>query len=115
MNKKNITADNYDFCSPYERTIVLNDQLKLTPKAPRFSVVGEDFYGVFDDYCKALTITKGLQCNIEKQPKNNTYEAIQQCYNKFWREKGGKYIMKSIERGNELVFLDRAELFERIY
>lgn len=114
MEKKNITMENYDIKSPYERTIVLNNKLKLTPKAPRYSVVGKNFYGVFDDYCKALTYSKGLECDIKKQEKSNTNEAIQQCYNMFWRANGGRYIMKPIERGNELVFMERAKLFSRV-
>ncbi len=111
---KVVTPENYDISSPYERTIVLNNQLGLKPKGPRYSVIGKNFYGVFDDYCKALTNTKGLECQIKKEDKNNTNEAIQRCYNMFWRKNGGKYMMEQIESGNELVFLERAKLFSRV-
>lgn len=110
-NKKKVTIDNYDITSPYERTIVLNEQLGLVPKRPRYSVIGEDFYGVYDDYCEALSDTKGLQCEIIKDDKNSTWEAMQTCYNKFFRNNGKKYMMESIDKGNELIFLEKRKLF----
>lgn len=113
MNK-DINVDNYDVTSPYERTIVLNNQLGLIPKRARFSVVGEDFYGVYDDYTEALSDTRGLKCEIIKEEKNNTWFAMQTCYNKFFRDNGGRYLFETITKGNELFFLERAKLFTHI-
>ena len=115
MSDKKITKDNYDVTSPYERTIVLNDLLGLTPKKPRYSIIGTDFYGVYDDYSEALTDTRGLNCEIIKEKRNNTWEAIQTCYNKFFRENGGKYNIETIKKGNELVFLERTKLFSKVF
>ena len=47
---KNITEENCDQTSAYERIIVFNNNLGLTPKSPRYYIISDNCYGLYDNY-----------------------------------------------------------------
>lgn len=100
----------------YDRTISINRQLGLIPKKSRYSVIGKDCYGVYDDYNKLQIDTKRIKdIDIEKEPNNNSWKAIQKCYTGTYKKSGFKYIFKPIEKANEIVVLQPiGRLFERV-
>lgn len=112
---KKITAENCDPTSAYERTILFNNSLGLTPKGPRFYIVSDKCYGLYDDYTKARKDSKYLpNCKFVHEPTNNGWKAAQKCYNDFYRRNGRKYIIEPITEANQLVYPRKAVLFDHI-
>lgn len=108
--------NNYDTTNAYIRTVNINNELGLTPKKPRYSVIGDDCYGVYDDYNQLLADTRGFK-NVEvvKEPNNNSWRAIQKCYTGTFKKSGFKYIYEPIVHANEMVILQPVgRLFQRI-
>lgn len=109
---------------PYKRTIELNKQLGLVPRANRYSVAGAGFYGLYDDVHKMKADLKDIGFGGTKmwkvasaEPDRNTYKALNNTYKQFAKINGfGNYIMEPItkENSNSLIFPKRATLFTHI-
>ena len=112
---KNITEENCDQTSAYERIIVFNNNLGLTPKSPRYYIISDNCYGLYDNYNAANKDAKKLSnYKLVQEPTNNGWKAAQKCYNEFYRKNGRKYIIEPITKANQLVFPKKAVLFEHI-
>lgn len=105
-----------DITDPYEKIIQFNKELGLTPRKPRYSVIGEDYYGVYDDYSLLQKDIKGLKDpKVIKEKDNNGWKAAQKCYCSIYDGGTCKYILEPITKANTIVKLRPVgRLFEAV-
>ena len=112
-----------DQSSAYERTIELNKQLGLTPRANRYYVTGEGFYGLYDNLDKLKEDLEEIGIEgrkiwkvVHTEPDRNTYKALQNAYKGFVQINGiHRYDLERItkDNSNSLIFPDRSTLFAK--
>lgn len=107
----------------YDKTVQMNKDLGLRPRTMRYSVAGEGFYGLYDNYLKlqsdldemGLSKTK-INTVVHTEPDRNTYKAYNNTFKCFIKINGTKYRTVPItsENSNTIIFPERERLFTHV-
>ena len=112
--------------SPYDKTIEMNNSLGLTPRANRYSVAGEGFYGLYDNFDKLQDDLEDIGYNgkkiwsvVKEEPDKSTYKAFNETFKLFFKKNGSPIIKYQIVPLNEdnintLIFPERLRLFTHV-
>lgn len=107
----------------YDKTVQMNKDLGLRPRTMRYSVAGEGFYGLYDNYPKLQSDLNKLGLNktkinsiVHAEPNRNTYKAYNNTFKRFIKLNGTMYrtIPITSENSNTLIFPERERLFTHV-